>query len=294
MSNIYVNLESRNNTSSNQHVTLEEVRDPNVVSNPEQYLVGIDRIALRNAFLPVYEHAADLQVKMIRKADSAEDTQSLDFTGLVDSNNLIWNASVFFNVLNAAILDAAVALGIDPQEAPTASYDLSNGKVTIDYSQHANWGDEYHMELNQPLYAIMSSFPVESVDLNSTWYALHTPTGSTSITTAEMINLSPVDKVYVKAFKMPIVSEYISSANSNRASESILTDFDFRGSNIFPLNDISYMATQGIYRFHSMTESGVFNEIKLSFYYKTFNHNSFPLYMIPSGSCAVKLFFKPI
>lgn len=294
MSNVYVNLESRNDTSSNQHVTLEEVRDPNVVSNPEEYLVGIDRISLRNAFLPVYEHAADLQIRMIRKSDGASDTQSLNFTGLVDSNNLLWNPSVFFNVFNAAIANAAVALGISINDSPTASYDMTTGKVTIDYSQHANWADQFHMELNQPFYAIMSSFPVSYVNLNSVWYALDTKAGTTSISTAEMINLSPVDKVYVKAFKMPIVSEYISSANSNRASESILTDFDFRGGNIFPLNDISYMATEGIYRFHSMTESGVFNEIRLSFYYKTFNHNSFPLYMIPSGSCAVKLFFKPI
>jgi hypothetical protein len=119
----------------------------------------------------------------------------------------------------------------------------------------------------------------------------------TAITSSEEVLLSPVDKVYIKSNTMPVVYEMIPSSDGNASmkSDSIITDFDFGGANVGrSLQNISYTATTGQYRYHSMNESSSFNTIDLSFYYKTFANNSFPMNFLPSGSCNVKLLFEKV
>lgn len=295
---IFVNLETRNSTSSLSTVGISQKRDPYVLTDPQNYKCAIDRFSIHKCWLPVFENASTYTVKLIKKSDSSEYTDDLDFTGLVDSNNLMWNVDYFLNALNASIevvcADVSIASGF-----PTMSLNRSTWIATLDFSGVANFADDYYLEFNEPLYSIFSTFLYADVVYSQTYFRLSLVNSSPYTTvTAEAIELSPIDKIYVISNRMPLVYEYTPASTSNdtsRNSEPILTDFEFEGANRFPLNTVAYTATSsGQYRFHSMTETSMFNTIDLAFYYKTYANNSFPLYMLPSGACNVKLLFEKI
>ena len=292
MSNIFVNLEARNDTTSPQEVTVREVREPVVLPNPDQYTVAIDRFSIHKAWLPIFEDVHQLQIKLVRKSDSAAWTETLDFSAKTDANGMLWDVNDVLDVINAHLTALCVNPGIT---APTMSYSLSTGKGALDYSAQAGFADDYELRFNEPLYSIYSTFDYVDVVFDQDFFKLNLVDAAPhTMTSTDELNLSPVSKIYIKSNNMPLVYEYTPEANNNRASEAILTDFEFNGANRFPLQNINYTATTGQYRFHSLTDATNFSVLQLQFYYKTFGNNSYSLYFLPSGSVNVKLFFRPI
>ena len=291
---VYVNLELRNDSiGTNRALSLEEVRDPDVVKDPEHYECAIDRISISKAFLPMYEDVRTLTVRMVRKSDGAVQQHSLDFSVFTDANGLMWNTEFFVEALNAALGLCTSGLGIG---AVTAAVANGSNLATLDYSAQVNFASGYEVYVNEPLYAMLSSFAYTGVMFQQEFFqlALKNQAPYTTVT-AEAINLSPVDKIFVKSNQMPIRYEYTptaTSGNASRNSEAIVTDFSFNGSNNYPLTNISYTATEGQYRFHAMDAAHKFDTVDLQFYFTTYNNNSYPLYIIPSGSANVKMLFR--
>lgn len=297
--NVFANLEMRNTGSSPQHVTMSEQRDI-FLEHPEQYECGIDRFSVSKANLPMYENAQTLQIKLIKKSDSSEFTQTVDFTGLVDSDNLMWNYTYFINAVNATI-EAVCNDHSIVANYPTISLDPATFIATLDYSLITNFGDLWYLEFNQALYGIFSGFTYADVLEDNDFLRVYTPNTPTTsggsiyaVETAEAINLSPVDKIQIKSQRMPLVYEYTPSSSGTYSTnqEAIVTDFEFGGANKSPLTSINYTASTGQYRMHSMHPSGNFDTCDLQFYYKTYANNEFKLKVLPSGSCNVKLYFR--
>lgn len=292
MSNIFVNLEFTNSNDRPSQVRFDESRDPYILEDPENYLATIDRFSIHKAWLPVFEHSSVLEIRLTRKADSQSSTHELDFTGLVDNNNLIWSSTRFYGALNAALALAAADLTL--ADVPTFSEAHATGLVTLDYSNSAGFAGLYEIAFNEELYSILSSFNYGDIVFDQEWFSMVLPDAAPhSVTSFEKANLSPVDKIFIKSSTMPLVYEYSPTGSASRAVEPILTDFEFGGANRFPLTSINYTATSGQYRLHSMEASRSFKRISLDFYYKTYSHASHPLYLMPSGSVNIKLLFKP-
>ena len=291
---IYVNLEMRNNGSNLLQCSAEDVREPRVLAEPKLYQCALDRFTIHKAWLPVFENSATLTVRVIKKSDGSIHPSNLSFAGLVDSNNLMWNHQYFLNALNAAIAAAGASAGVTNH--PTMTMD-ADWKATLDYSAEANFADLYYVEFNEPLYSIFHTFSYSDVLYEQEYFTLTlVNAGTKTSTTAEAVSLSPVSQIFVKSNKMPLVYELTPSSGSatSRNSDSIITDFEFGGLNRYPLQNINYTATTGQYRFHSMRESSTFNTLDFQFYYKTYNNTEFPLYLLPSGSCNIKVLFKRI
>lgn len=295
--NVFLNIETRNDTSSLASITMSETRDPVVLQKPEDYEVAIDRFSIHKAFLPIFEDEHDLKVKIIRKSDSATNTDTCDFSSVVDSDGLMYNYAYFVNIINASIDACLSALSLTPGDVFVSV--ANTGVATLDYSAIANFGDLYYLEFNQPLYGIFSTLDYADVISSQEFYRLNTVnTSPYTLISAESVNICPVDKIYIKSNRMPIVSEYspaLVSGQASRNSEAILTDFNFNSeTTIFPLNNINFTSISGQYRFHSMDETSAFNTCDLQFYYSTYANNSFELKIQPSGSCNVKLYFRKI
>lgn len=297
MSNLYVNLEVRNTTAAPLAISLNEKREPRVLDDPEDYKVAVDRFSIHKAWLPIYEDAHTLTVKVIKQSDSSYYEEELDFSAVVDSNNLLWSVDHFISVFNNAIDTACQNHGL-AANACVLSIDRGTWKATLDFSTVANFAANYYVELDEPLFSIFPTFLYSDVGFSTTYFRMNLTDASpyTSVTEEE-IELSPVDKIYIKSNQMPVVYELTPGGDSNatKKSESIITDFEFSGANVGrSLQNISYTATSGQYRYHSMETSSSFNTIDLQFYYKTYANNSQPLYFLPSGSCNVKLLFEKV
>ena len=290
MSNIFVNLETVNNSDSPALVKVNEKRYPYVLTNPHKYLITIDRFSLRKAWLPVFEDTNTLQVRVVRLSDSLTSTETLDFSAYTDVNNMIYDTNSFFTVLNYHLQQACSGAGL-ASNYPFLTNNETDGSATLDYSATNNFATLYKIEFNEPLYCIFNSFNYTDVVFDQNFFRVTLPdVAPYTKTTADAIDLSPVDKIYIKTNSVPIIAEYTPSNNSTQKSEAILTDFEFGGANRFPLTHINYTSTTG----HSMNEANNFETVDLQFYYKTFANNEFPMYMLPSGSVNVKLFFRPI
>ena len=295
---VFVNMETRNTTINSVHASLQEKRNK-FFDNPSLYQVSIDRFSLHKCWLPIFEAGVnDLVVRVIKKSDSSEYLQTVNFSALTDSNNLMWDPQYFINALNASITAAVLAAGA----ATAPSWTLANGSwiATLDYSTPAGFGNDYYLTFNQALFSIFSSAYYSDVvgpSANQEYYRLYTPdiAPHTNVTN-EKIELSPIDKILVKSNQMPISYEFTpdTSGNASSNSESIVTDFEFGGANTLAVNNINYTATTGQYRFHSMNETSSFQVADLQFYYTTYNNSQFPLYIAPSGSVNVKLIFKRV
>ena len=297
MSSVFVNLELRNDTASSIHVDLSETRDPVVLKHPQNYELAIDRFSLHKAWLPIMEDEHDLKVKIIKKSDSSTSTDTLDFSGLVDTNGLMYDTAYFVGALNASITSVCAGVGI-ASGFPTVALEPGSWIATLDYSGVASFAADYYLQFNEALYGIFSTLPYSDVLGDQAFYSLAlTDASPFTIETTEPINLSPVDKIYIKSNNIPLIYEFspattVGSASNN--SEAIVTDFNFNGSNRNPLNNINYEATTGQYRFHGLQPSTNFNNLDLKFFFKTYNNNSHPLYILASGSCNVKLYFRKL
>jgi hypothetical protein len=290
MSNVFVNLESKNETTSPAHVIVDESREPSFLHSPEYYDISIDRFSLSSCWLPVFQSSSELVLELVRLSDSEKQTITLDFTDAVDAHKMMYQRSAFVTVMNAALQAACDGFAL-VGDAPTVSLDRSTGFATLTYDGIADFSELYTLQFNEPLFAIFDTFPYKDVLYDNDFFKLDL-SGGTSVSTVEDVNLSPVDKVYIKCNSIPLATEFTPSATSSRASEAILTDFEFGGVNRFPLQNISYTATTGQYRFHTCLK-GIFKRIRLEFYYKTYSNETFALSFLPGGSCSVKLFFKP-
>jgi hypothetical protein len=294
---IYANLEMRNTGTTAQAINLIEVREPRVLSQPDKYLITVDRFSIHRCFLPMYEDVVDLKVRFIKQADMTYGESTLSFAGVKDSNNLVWNAQDFVSAFNSSVNNAMGALGGVVGTAPSMTLNNATMIATITTSGITNFNTTYVLGFNEPLYAILSTFLYLTLSPNTQWF--YPVLSNTTTSSLEGINLSPVDKIIIKTNRIPVVSEMIqfnsnNSGQASRQTDAVLTDFSFSGANKFPMNDMEYNATGGQYRFHSMQDTGTFTTIDLAFYYKTYNNNVFPLNIIPSGSCNVKILFKQI
>lgn len=292
MSNIFVNLETVNDSDAPKQVSLDESRTPYILSRPGDYNVAIDRFSINKAWLPCFEDAHTLTLKLTYLDTLTSSTQNLNFDDYVDDNKLMYNRGDFITVLNAALEAACVALSL--VDYPTFSLDHATGVPTLDYSNAIEgFASDYKLEFNEPLYSIFSSFPYDSIQFNQDFFGLTMlDSAPYKVVGTEDVNLSPVNRIFIKTSTIPMVYEFTPSTSSQRSEEAIITDFEFNGANMRPLNSIAYTATTGQYRFHTMID-GVFNRIRLEFYYKTFSGKSFELYFLPSGSISIKLLFHP-
>lgn len=298
--NLFANLEMKNNGTTLQHVKMEERRE-SFLSNPEEYEVSIDRFSIHRANLPMFQFvdgvSPDLKVKVIKRSDSSESIKTLDFTGLVDSDGLMWNIDYFLNELNAEIENACTDVGI-LADWPTVSVDRSTFIATFDYSDIAGFGDDYYVEFNNPLYCIFDSFHYADVLESNTYLRLYTPNSvSDTISTASAIAISPVDKIVIKTQRIPVYYEYTASTSGTGFGdnvEAILTDYEFSGLNQTNITSINYSASTGQYRLHSMHPNTNFSSADVQFYYKTYLGYEYNLNILPSGSCNLKLYFRKI
>ena len=289
---VYVNLETYNSESAPVTVHVDESRDPYFLENPENYMVAIDRWNGHKIWLPVYQNVAELQLRVRHIGTDAYNYAPLDFTPVEDANHLLWDKSAFINVLNTALSASCVTLGVPLAEVPEFFLNLDN-TITFDYEDHANFATKYEVSLNEELYSIMSALPYDQVAFDQKFFVLNTTDAAPyQVTSTEAIELNPVAKIFIKSPSIPLVYEFTPTIDSARASEAILTDFEYSSTSLKPLSNISYTATTGQYRFHSMVRSK-FNRIRLEFYYTTHNNDTFRMYMLPSGSMNVKLMFRP-
>lgn len=298
-SNLFINLEHRNDTTALQKAEVSQIRRPFIMRDPERYECAIDRFSVHKAWLPVYEDYHTLTIKLYDIVNDETHTADLDFSAVVDSNNLLWDYNYFVAIFNITMSIACGQMTTTPitTDYPTLSIDISTWKATIDFTSATyDFKNDYIISFNEPLFSILNSFSFVSVVFEQSYFNLNTQGATgTTMTTADPVELSPVDTIYVKSSKMPLIYEYTPSATGTEVSdntESIITDFQLGGQNRLPLNTINYSAiSTGNYRFHSM-EDGVFSTIDLAFFYKTYNGISHPLYILPSGFVNCKMFFK--
>jgi hypothetical protein len=133
-----------------------------------------------------------------------------------------------------------------------------------------------------------------NIVFDQNWFTLNLQNISPyNISSIDPLELSPVDKIIVKCTGIPIITEFMPpTAYSSTNSEAILTDFEFNGLNKWSLTSMSYTATTGSYRMHSLKRGINFNYIKLEFYYTTYYGSSIKMYLLPSGSVDVKLYLR--
>ena len=227
---------------------------------------------------------------MVKKSDSTTWIETLDFSSKIDDNSMIWDVNDFLDVLNASLAALASDDGISP---PTVSFSFPDGKGSLDYSPEAGFANDYELYFNEPLYSIYHTFDYVDVVFDQDWFKLNlVDSGSKLMTTTDELQLSPVQNIFIKSSSIPLVYEYTPGSGA-RSGEAILTDFEFNGANRYPLQNISYTATSGQYRFHSLTDTSLFDTLQLQFFYRTYSNNSFPLHVLPSGTATMKLFFRP-
>lgn len=291
----YLNLDTENSTSSVSHLTARERRNQ-ILHDPEQYLVAVDRFTIHKVWLPVFQETETLTVRIVKKSDSSNHDTDVDFSGLVDSDGFMYTIDYFLNAVNSAISASAVSAGILVADVPFITLDRSTWLATLDYDAHANFGDDFYLEFNEPLFSHFPHFRYADILPTTTYFRVYTPnSGTKTTTTADEILTSPVDKIYIKTHQVPVVGEYTSALDSNPTdkAELILTDFEFGGSNRFCIQNIGYTATTGQYRWHNMYH-GAFHSADISFYFKTYNNERHPLRVGPSGSISAKLVFKEV
>ena len=284
MDNVYLNVEFINDTSTNQHIEINEDREPYVLPDPNNYYIAIDRFNITHCLFPLFEHSKTLTVKVIRRSDSVSDTTDLDLSASLDADSFLYDLAPFVTAFNTALGTSVVVLG--GTTGPTLSLD-KDIKSTLDFTgSDANFVDDYYIELNEPLYAIFNTFPYQNIVFQQLYFRLLT---TANITTNEKCNFMPVSHITVKTSTIPVVYEM---KNSARNTINMLTDFEISGRYSEIMNDVNYTSTEGQYRFHDMSSSGSFNKVNLSFHFNTYNHNEKPLYLLSGGSCSVKLYFK--
>lgn len=289
----FVNLEQRNDTIDNQPIYLSQTRTPQIIENTSSYNIAIDRFSVSKGWLPMYEDFYDLNIRMIKVLDSTTFTRTIDFSAVADTNNLVWDAEHFIGMFNNTMIDLCDDFGIVSTDVPVLSLNKETFKSTLTYTTTTDYVNDYRIQFNEALFCILSGFPYQLIGFSQEYFELSL--SGTSIITNEKIRLSPVSKIYIRTSGIPLISEFTQFTNISQSSlsEPILTDFNFNGANQNALIDIDYQGTTGQYRFHSMYEA-MFSEVNLQFFWKSYNNNSYPLYILPSGSCDVKLVFKRI
>lgn len=297
---VFINLESRNTTSNNAIVSMVQERNPYILERTGNYLVAVDRFAVHRCILPIYEDNDTLTIKMVRKSDLVEKTADLDFSSVVDTNNMLWSYSTFFNVFKVAMADVVSQFSLPETEVPYLSINLSTNIVSLVYDEGLAWAtdyvNDYIIYFNNPLRA-MFPFDYSSLQFEQDWYDPSVVDGANSITTFEEHSMNPIQTIIIEASGLPVIYEYTTNENSivSENSVPILTDFEVSSQVYHPINNITYSATTGgMYRFHSMEDVRLFKKLTLNYKYRTISGKIFDLYVIPTGGCSTKLVFKRI
>ena len=287
---IYINLRYANLTDDIALAVCEQSRDPYYLpeSDISKYDISIDRFSLHHCILPIYEYTTDLKIKCIRTLDSVESIVTVDFKPYLDVHNLIWNITDFFTAINNALQTIISDLTIPSN----ISLLFDRNTYKANFNHYDGFTTAYIIQFNEPLYAVFHSFDYINVQFNQSWFTLNTlNVAPYQMQTIDTIELSPVDKILVKAVA-PISPEMTPPTQyATQNSDQILTDFEINGVNKTYINNIMYTATTGQYRMHSLKKSN-WNYIKLSFYYSTYIGNTFQLYIVQGGSVDVKLYIK--
>ena len=290
--NLFINLRYTNTSDQLTEASIEQSRDPYYIPEElvDKYEISIDRFSIHNTWLPIFQHTKDLKIRLLRLSDNFEMIRTVDFTGVVDDNNLLWNIDNFIIALNNCL--AVIVNDMFLPNPLTFTLDKTTFKTTFNY--YVNFSTTYFLSFNEPLYSLFYSMNYANILFDQNWFTLNLLNiAPYTMLSVDPLEISPVDKIIVKCTGIPIISELMPPTSySSTNSEAILTDFEFNGLNKWSVASLSYTATSGSYRMHSLKKGNNFNYIKLEFYYTTYYGNSIKMFLLPSGSVDVKLYLK--
>lgn len=293
----YLNLVIDNLTSKAKVARTNIQRSSNILDQPEDYLLSIDRFFINYSTFPVWSPIIkdkNTELSFVFKVGS----NGNEYSGTVQSTKKeYYSMKEVAKVLNGCLEDMIEELNTaEDTSYNNPEFSFSNNLFSI--SSDADFRNDIQFYFNEKAFSYLNTFEFDEINpVDLTKYAiisLSSDTETQSSHTCEM--WSPLQKIVVKC-TLPIAAEFTPDRDSNlsysSSTEAILTDFVIFTTNSSPVEIINYVAS-GNHRWISMSQQSEFTNFEISFFWVDKQGNEFNLMVPPLANIEMKLLFKKI
>lgn len=285
----YLNLVIENNTLSISPAIGKVDRGEDIIENPENYLLSIDRYFIKSCIIPVYSSLGN-PMKF-----------TLEYGGNLYSSTVTHNKQFYYTLhevkerMNIALSEAIGLLNTGEGTAYTAP-EFEFGDNLWSFNSAGSFKDDVSVYFNYPAYLLMNTFEFSSIDPTSMDQVAQLYQDEDTIIQRiqTLEKWIPLSKVVVRS-DLPIVDEFTPDRGSNlsysKSSESILTDYVLFANDSSACLSVEYSAG-GNHRYISFDNANKLNEFTLVFEWQDKAGNSYELILPPEDLIEMKLLFK--
>lgn len=268
----------------------EVKRGSNIILNPEDYLLSIDRYSIKSCIIPVWDSTVNPLVFTLKDKSNGN-----SYSGTVTtSQQFFFTLHEVKELMNTAMSDAMTAYNTGESvslNAPT--FDFSNNLWSL--NTDSAFRADVDIYFNMSAYLHMNTFEFETLNpliAGNEIGKLLLDDDIIEQRNQTMEKWIPLQNIIVKS-TLPIIDEFTGERDTNfsTASEPILTDFQ-----VFPVDSSALLSVEysasGNHRWISMSEASELKQFRISFFWEDRFGKQYPLLLPPQDLVSMKLLFK--